>query len=84
MNEIYFVYVLQSEKDKNIYIGITDDLERRLKQHNAGRNLSTKYRIPFELIYSEECRNRTDARNREKFLKSGCGREWIKENVLRS
>jgi len=83
MNEIYYIYVLQSQKDYNIYIGITNNLERRLKQHNAGKNLSTKYRSPFKLIYKEQHKNRIEARKREKFLKSGCGREWIKEEVLR-
>lgn len=83
MNEIYYVYVLQSEKDSNIYIGITNNLERRFKQHNIGKNFSTKYRTPFKLIYKEEYENRKEARKREKFLKSGCGREWIKRSVSR-
>jgi len=84
MDKIYFTYILQSKKDNNIYIGITDNTERRLAQHNAGKNLSTKYRAPFILIYKENHSNRSEARKREKFLKSGCGREWIKENILRS
>lgn len=83
MNKIYYVYVLRSEKDDNIYIGITDNLKRRLQQHNAGKNFSTKYRIPFKLIHKEEYENRIKTREREKFLKSGCGREWIKDNFLR-
>lgn len=75
------MYVLKSEKDSNIYIGITDNLERRLKQHNSGRNLSTKYRVPLKLIYYEIKENRVEARKKEKFLKSGSGREWIYENM---
>ena len=78
---MYFVYILKSEKDDNIYIGITDNLERRLKQHNKGKNLSTKYRKPLRLIYHEVVENRNEARKREKYLKSGSGREWIYENM---
>ena len=78
---MYFVYILKSEKDDNIYIGITDNLERRLKQHNKGKNLSTKYRRPLRLIYHEVVENRNEARKREKYLKSGSGREWIYKNM---
>ena len=82
MNKFYYTYVLLSKKDGNIYIGITNNLKRRLKQHNAGENFSTKYRIPLTFIHKEKCKNRIEARAREKFLKSGCGREWIKANLL--
>ena len=78
---MFFVYVLKSEKDGNLYIGMTNDLGRRLNEHNCGRNLSTKYRRPFRLIYSEKLSDRAQARYREKFLKSGIGREWIKNNL---
>lgn len=78
---MYFVYVLKSEKDNNLYIGITNNLEKRLKQHNNGNNFSTKYRKPFKLVYYEIKENRQDARIREKFLKSGCGREFIKQLI---
>jgi len=78
---MYFVYILRSRKDNNVYIGITSDIEKRLKQHNSGKNLSTKYRTPFDLIYSEKTENRVDARNREKYFKSGVDREWIRDNM---
>jgi len=78
---MYFVCILRSRKDNNVYIGITSDIERRLKQHNSGKNLSTKYRTPFDLIYSEKTENRVDARNREKYFKSGVDREWIRDNM---
>lgn len=83
INKGYYTYVLFSEKDGNIYIGITNDLKRRIEQHNKGKNHSTKYRIPLKLIHKEKHRNRIEARKREKFLKSGCGREWIKDRFLR-
>lgn len=82
MNKTYFTYIIQSEKDGNIYTGISDDPEKRLRQHNAGKNFSTKYRIPFKLICKEEHKTRFEARKREKFLKSGCGREWIKREII--
>lgn len=78
---MYLVYALKSEKDSNLYIGITNNLEKRLKQHNDGNNFSTKYRKPFKLVYYEVKENRQDARKREKFLKSGCGREFIKQLI---
>ncbi|MCX6813157.1 MAG: GIY-YIG nuclease family protein [Candidatus Azambacteria bacterium] len=78
---MYFVYVLKSEKDNYLYIGITNNLNKRLKQHNDGSNFSTKHRRPFKLVYFEIKENRQKAREREKFLKSGCGREYIKKLI---
>jgi putative endonuclease len=74
---MWFAYVLRSMKDNGFYVGMSSDVERRLKEHNAGYNRSTRPRIPFELIYVERCGSRLDARKREKFLKSGAGREFI-------
>lgn len=73
-----FVYVLKSKKDKFLYIGISSDPERRLKEHNSGHTKSTKGRIPFELVYSEVYNARIKAREREKYFKSGSGREHLK------
>jgi len=77
-----YVYILQSEIDKNLYIGLTNDLERRFQQHNLGKVTSTKHRIPFRLIYKEQHFSRKDAREREKYFKSGFGREIIKKLIL--
>jgi len=77
-----YVYVLQSLKDKKLYIGITNNLLKRLNQHNQGENPSTKCRAPFKLIYSEKYTNYKKARIRENFLKSGQGRKWMKNNIL--
>ena len=66
---MYYVYVLKSKKDQNLYIGSTNDLERRLNEHNAGLVFSTKTRVPFDLVYYEAYKSETDARNREKNLK---------------
>ncbi len=74
----YYTYALVSLNDGNLYIGITSDPERRLIEHNKGQVRSTKSRRPFKLFYIEKLSSRIEARNREKFLKSGCGREFLK------
>jgi len=74
---MYFVYILQSEKDKNLYIGFTDNLKRRLEEHNQGKNFSTKTRIPLKLIFYEALPTLEEAVEREKFYKSGRGHEVI-------
>lgn len=66
---MFYVYVLKSKKDHNLYIGFTNDLKRRLGDHNKGKVKSTKPRIPFELIYYEAYKSETDARKREIKLK---------------
>jgi putative endonuclease len=76
---MYFVYVLRSEKDGFLYIGMTSDLEKRIKRHNAGYERSTKHRIPFKLLHREILPTRLEARAREKYYKSGIGRETLKK-----
>ncbi len=71
------VYVLQSRTDDGFYVGITNSVQRRLREHNAGQQRSTKARRPFDLVYSERCETRSYAREREKFWKSGVGREQL-------
>ena len=75
---IYTIYILRSVKDGKFYTGITNNIQRRLHEHNTGKNStpSTKFRGPFVLVYKEEKVNRDEARKREKFLKSGAGREF--------
>ncbi|NLA08322.1 MAG: GIY-YIG nuclease family protein [Parcubacteria group bacterium] len=77
----YYVYVIKSLKDNNLYIGISSNPSKRLKQHNLGMTSSTKHRRPFKLIYQEKCANRLEARQKEKFYKSGCGREILKKFI---
>lgn len=74
---LYYVYILQSRKDGRFYTGMTDNVERRLAQHNKGSTgtPSTQNRGPFDLIYKEKCETRELARAREKYWKSGVGRE---------
>jgi len=66
---MFYVYVLKSLKDQKLYTGSTNNLERRLKEHNEGKVFSTKSRIPFEIIYYEAYKAESDARKRERNLK---------------
>lgn len=68
---MYYVYVLFSEKDRNIYTGYSSDLKKRVKEHQRGKVESTKNRKPLKLIYYEAYLNKFDAQKREKYLKSG-------------
>ena len=80
---MYYVYVIQSKRDKQIYTGFTGDLQKRLREHNSGRVSSTKERGPFELIYYEACLNEHDGLAREKYLKSGMGKRYLKNRLKR-
>lgn len=82
-NPFYFVYILRSAKDGYCYTGYTADLRKRFNQHNANLHGWTKNRGPFELIYYEACHNETDARSREKYLKSGMGKRYLKNRLKR-
>ncbi len=77
----YFVYILRSERNNQLYIGISANPQRRLIEHNSGYTKSTKAYKPYKLIHSEECFNRSLARDKERFYKSGAGREFI-ENLF--
>jgi putative endonuclease len=77
----FYAYVLLSQKDNNYYIGYTNNLKRRLEEHNSGKNFSTKPRTPLKLIYFEGCINEDDAKQREKYLKSTIGRRFIKKRL---
>jgi len=66
---MFYVYILKSQKDKKLYIGSSNNLDRRIKEHNEGKVFSTKSRIPFELIYYEAYKSESDARKREHNLK---------------
>lgn len=65
-----------------MYKGISNDPERRVKEHNVGKNKSTKSKKPWKLVYIEKCLNRSEAREREKYFKSGSGREKLKKLIF--
>ena len=75
---MFWVYAISSISRNYIYVGLTDNLERRIDQHNKGYNRTTKPYAPFVLIYTEECDTRLEARKREKYLKSGVGKEFLR------
>jgi putative endonuclease len=72
-----YVYVLQSQVDKSLYTGCTHDLKARIKLHNAKKVASTKKKVPYKLIYYEAYINSKDSYNREKYMKTGYGRNHI-------
>ena len=66
---MFYVYILQSLKDNKYYIGSTNDIDRRLEEHNVGKVTSTRYRRPLKVIYKEECSSLSEARRRELVIK---------------
>jgi len=81
---IYTVYVLHSPKFDKIYIGYTSDLEQRMLSHNklGKKGWTIKFR-PWKIIHTELYKTKADALKREKMLKGGMGRKWIRENLLK-
>ncbi len=75
---MYVVYVLKSLTVNKSYVGITDNLDERLSQHNLGESFYTKRYMPWNVIYTEKFNNREEARKREKYLKSCAGRKFLK------
>ena len=73
------VYALQSLKDNRTYVGSTNDFERRLYQHQSGKVISTKHRLPFKVLFTEEYETLKEARKREQYYKSGAGRRKLKQ-----
>ena len=81
---MWYTYLLRSKKDKKWYTGCTGDLRERFVQHNKGLVPSTKGREPFMLLYYEACLNQRDAFTREKYLKTGMGKRYLKNRLKRS
>ena len=79
----YYTYIIQSKRDGKWYTGSTNNLRKRFRQHNNNEVPSTKGRTPFTLIYYEACLNEKDAMAREKFLKSGMGKRYLKNRLKR-
>jgi putative endonuclease len=78
---MYWVYAISSQSRNYIYVGLTSNLEKRLVRHNSGYERTTKPYAPFRLIYQEQCTHRIQAREREKYLKSGAGKEFLKQLI---
>ncbi len=77
-----WVYVLRGAEGRH-YTGITSRLRKRIREHNAGRTRADAGKGPFELVYKKSCPDHEAARVREKFLKSGAGREWLRQVLAR-
>ncbi|MBN2585233.1 GIY-YIG nuclease family protein [Patescibacteria group bacterium] len=78
-----YTYVIRSAKDGRLYTGSTNNLRERLSQHKSGLVSLTKNRGPLTLIYYEACTNDHDARIREKYLKTGMGKRYIRNRLSR-
>lgn len=76
------VYILKSLKSEKTYVGSTINLKNRLKDHNSGTSFFSKRYMPWALVYKEDYDNLSEARLREKYLKSAAGRRFIKKNNL--
>jgi len=83
INKFFYTYLFYSHKDGKYYSGYTVDLRNRLKEHKSGKVFSTKARLPVDLIYYESCLDEDDAKQREKYLKSGKGKKYIKKRLSR-
>jgi putative endonuclease len=81
MDKFYYVYVLQSEKDRKFYIGCASNIKKRLEEHNSGKVSTTRNRRPLKLIYWEGCLNQQDAASRERYLKTTWGKRYIKSRL---
>jgi len=79
---MFYVYVIKSLRRNYIYVGLTDNPTRRITQHNSGRSKTTKPYSPFKKILIEKYNSRPEAREREKYLKSGCGKELLKKLAI--
>jgi len=78
---MFYVYIIQSEKDGRLYKGMTQNLENRIREHNRGKTKTTKHFKPWKLLYYEEFPDRIQARAREKYFKSGGGRRFIYKHL---
>lgn len=77
----HYTYVLYSKHDHGFYTGYTDNLKKRLHQHKNGKVFATKHRLPMQLIYYEVCLSEWDGRAREKYLKSGMGKRYLRNRL---
>lgn len=80
---MFKVYVLESINFDWIYVGMTTDIERRLHDHNAGYNKSTKAKAPYLLLFAEDYLDSITARNREKYLKTTVGKRYIRKTYIK-
>ena len=75
---MFYTYAIKSEEKNYIYVGLTNNPDRRITEHNNKKERTTRSYAPFKTILIEEHKNRVAARKREKYLKSGIGKEFLK------
>ncbi len=78
---MFYTYVMRSVKSGILYKGFTSELNERIEWHNAGKSKYTSKNIPWELVLFEEHHSKTEALKREKWYKTGVGREWIDAQI---
>ncbi|HLB66659.1 MAG TPA: GIY-YIG nuclease family protein [Candidatus Saccharimonadales bacterium] len=80
-HKMFYIYVLRSKKNNRFYTGSTDNLDRRLIEHNSGKSRYTRLTRPFELVYYEAFNSRAEARRKEKYFKTGRARDELKRII---
>ncbi|EKE18897.1 MAG: hypothetical protein ACD_9C00203G0001 [uncultured bacterium] len=78
---MFYIYIIESIKNSELYVGFTDDLKRRIEEHNHEANVSTKHGVPWQVIYYEACTNKRDAVRRERYLKTSQGMRLAKRRL---
>ena len=78
---MYYTYILQSKKDGSYYIGFTRQLQKRIRQHNAGKSTYTSKHRPYKLAYYEKFEIKEEAIKREKYFKTKEGREYFLSKI---
>lgn len=79
---MYYIYILQSKKDKSYYTGVTEDLKIRLQEHNRGKVRYTSLKIPYQLVWYCAFRNKKKALDFEKYLKQGSGFALARKRLI--
>ena len=78
-NDMFWVYVLKSQDHNKFYTGQTDNLERRLQEHNEGKSIYSRRYRPWRVVYTETYGTAVEAISREQYLRSAAGRRWLKK-----
>ena len=78
---MYYVYILRNKVNNHLYKGVCADLQKRIREHNSGNHKYTAQYMPWEIAYYETYSTFEEARKRELFFKSGCGREFLKDLI---
>ena len=77
----FYTYVLKCQKTETFYTGTTNDLKQRLEQHKKGQVYYTRNKLPVKLVYFEACLNRDDTYRRERYLKTGMGKRYLRNRL---